>query len=457
MAAAFGVDESLLRTDKWFVTKHGANTQLYQGASITEDLTFPLGGQYTGFDVRISASIESTKSEIGYTSSLFLAEGSDQPIITLAEDVSSWLVGDQISIGSTDYSQDQTEVFTLVQCDTCTSNQVRLDRRATYLHWGRIDSRTGIDQRAPVMIMTRNVKIQGEVGTTCQYAKTRESQNEDSPNFGRNWCNHFDGSGNVHTKPDTGDMHGGHVIITGGFANVHISHTEITRMGQPQLARYPLHWHNCATVGNDVYEDPTSFESNSIHNTFNRFITIHGTEGALVYKNAGYMTKGHGYFIEDGWEKNNNITGNLGMVAQQGIVLPTDQGADLCNDADAGYNGQTDAAYCKALSMFWISHIQNYVDDNVAVGGRVGFWFINHNVQSNFLPSLAPFRNNRASSNNRGLMMEANVEERDPVPNRITAKFGQTGARQIHSPTGLGPLEGCHEIVFDGWNLHHSI
>ena len=49
--------------------------------------------------------------------------------------------------------------------------------------------------------------------------------------------------------------------------------------------------------------------------------------GALVYDNGGYKTRGHGYFIEDGWEKYNNLTHNLGMVAHQGVVLPTDQGS----------------------------------------------------------------------------------------------------------------------------------
>ena len=88
------------------------------------------------------------------------------------------------------------------------------------------------------MLLTRNVKIQGEVGSTCQYAKTRESLNEDSQNFGRDFCSHFDGSSGRESKPDMGDMHGGHVIITGGFHNVHISHIELFQMGQPQLARY---------------------------------------------------------------------------------------------------------------------------------------------------------------------------------------------------------------------------
>ena len=84
-------------------------------------------------------------------------------------------MGDQIAIGSTDYDQDNTESFTIVDCPECSQNQVKLDRPALYTHWGKIDVRSGVDQRAPVGLLTRNVKIQGEVGTKCQYALTRES------------------------------------------------------------------------------------------------------------------------------------------------------------------------------------------------------------------------------------------------------------------------------------------
>lgn len=87
----------------------------------------------------------------------------------------SWETGDEIAIGSTDFTQDHTEVFVLVDCSECSSNQVKLDRTSKFHHWGRIDSRTGIDQRAPVGLLSRNVKIQGETGTECQYARTRWS------------------------------------------------------------------------------------------------------------------------------------------------------------------------------------------------------------------------------------------------------------------------------------------
>ena len=67
-----------------------------------------------------------------------------------------------------------------------------------------------------------------------------------------------------------------------------------------------------------------------------RFVTVHGTHNAQVRGNTGYITRGHGYFIEDGNEKGTVFDGNLGMVAHQGIILPTDKGTPLCQNATEG-------------------------------------------------------------------------------------------------------------------------
>jgi hypothetical protein len=87
---------------------------------------------------------------------------------------------------------------------------------------------------------------------------------------------------------------------------------------------------------------------NSIHHTFNRCITIHGTSGLLVQDNVCYDHEGHGYvssvclfligcssstafvryFIEDGFEQNNKIIHNIGLVTKETTVakqtIPTD-------------------------------------------------------------------------------------------------------------------------------------
>ena len=80
-------------------------------------------------------------------------------------------MGDKIAIGSTSYNQDHSEEVVILECPECSNNQVKLNRQANYNHWGRLDSRSGIDQRAPVGLLTRNVKIQGEVGQGKQNFK----------------------------------------------------------------------------------------------------------------------------------------------------------------------------------------------------------------------------------------------------------------------------------------------
>jgi len=58
----------------------------------------------------------------------------------------------------------------------CSSNQIKVDRAPLNTHWGRIDSRTGVDQRAEVALLSRNVRFYGEMSSdNCTYAFTRES------------------------------------------------------------------------------------------------------------------------------------------------------------------------------------------------------------------------------------------------------------------------------------------
>ena len=177
------------------------------------------------------------------------------PIITLADDVSSWEVGDQIMVASTNFDSRDSEVFTIVECAECSTNQVKLDRVADYTHWGRISPRTKIDQRAEVGLLSRNVRFFGEMSSdSCQYAYTRESLNPESPNHGVSWCDYMvQMNGGVNE-----DMHGAHMITTAGFTNYHVSHIEIFNAGQPRLARYPIHWHHAGYVGTKGnYDDPS--------------------------------------------------------------------------------------------------------------------------------------------------------------------------------------------------------
>ena len=67
-----------------------------------------------------------------------------------------------------------SEVFEISDCGkSCGINQFKLDRPAVFDHWGRIDRRTGLDQRAEVGILSRNIRFYGSETDQCEYAESR--------------------------------------------------------------------------------------------------------------------------------------------------------------------------------------------------------------------------------------------------------------------------------------------
>ena len=128
-------------------------------------------------------------------------------------------------------------------------------------------------------MLSRNVRFYGELDHSkgCQYAFTREQLSQSSVNHvcerspaqcaeagitngekALDWgCNYY-----KEVNGEDKDMHGAHMIFTRNFYNVHLSHIELFDVGQPRLARYPIHWHHAHYVGaKGKYDDPSSVES----------------------------------------------------------------------------------------------------------------------------------------------------------------------------------------------------
>ena len=101
------------------------------------------------------------------------------------------------------------------------------------------------------------------------------------------------------------------------------------------------------------------FNDSSIHDSFNRGVTIHGTDNTTVSNNFMYKTIGHTLFLEDGVEENNTITYNVVCLSIRPApgteVTPSD------NELNQAQN-RTPASY-------WITHPNNIVENNVAAGG----------------------------------------------------------------------------------------
>jgi len=286
-----------------------------------------------------------------------VAAGSNQ--ITV-QNASGWRVGDRIVLASTDFNPWQAEVRTIT---AVAGNTLTLDAPLKYPHYG--ETTYGVDQRGEVGLLSRNILIQGD---------------ESSAQSG----------------------FGGHIMAMMG-STMRISGVELFRMGQRnRLARYPVHWHLAGEASGQY------IKQSSIHQSFNRCITVHGTQRVEVVGNVAYNTVGHCYFLEDGAESKNLLENNLGILTRrpnrqlgENPVIPTDA----------------------TPATFWITHPDNIVRGNVAAGSdSTGFWYAlpenptGPSATTNIWPRRTPlgeFNNNVAHSNWDGLMV-------DRGPNRET-------------------------------------
>ena len=228
------------------------------------------------------------------------------------EDAPDWRAGDRLVVASTDFDPRHAEVVAVA---SVSGNTVTLAEPLEHSHWGELQTIAGrtVDERAEVGLLTRNVVVRGD-SVTSQEAG-----------------------------------YGGHIMGTGG--TLRISGVMLRFMGQKGIvARYPMHWHVMGPV------DGQYITGSSVWGSFNRCVTVHGTDNARVEGNVCHDHLGHGYFLEDGAETGNLIAGNLGLGTQatdEG-VLPTDGRA----------------------ATFWITNPDNTVRGNAAAGSTgFGFWY----------------------------------------------------------------------------------
>ncbi|KAK3583750.1 hypothetical protein CHS0354_022782 [Potamilus streckersoni] len=201
-----------------------------------------------------------------------------------------------------------------------------------YTHWGDVEDGV-VDMRAEVALLSRNIIIEGKMENSCYI--------NDANNPGR--CSNFNY-----------DTFGGHIKFLFGFKNGRVEGAELYHMGQQtDIGSYPLHFHMCKDTRN--YTNKPYLKENSIHHTFARCVTIHGTHGVLVKDNVCYRSLGHSYFLEDGGEKYNTFDGNLALGTLKAKLIPSD------SDPTA----------------YWMTNPLNSLINNAGAGGEgKGIWYI---------------------------------------------------------------------------------
>jgi cell migration-inducing and hyaluronan-binding protein len=165
-----------------------------------------------------------------------------------------------------------------------------------------------------------------------------------------------------------------------GASKMFVEGVEFNRMGQNlTLARYPIHWHLIGDAKGQYIRNA------AIHDTYNRCVTVHGTNNLQVENNVTYNTVGHCFFLEDGIETGNQYIRNLAIQTKCHTSKPCDPTnlAPFGSSSD-GLNFKTTGQESKevlipsdnTVSSFWITNPDNTYRENVAAGSdATGFWF----------------------------------------------------------------------------------
>lgn len=260
--------------------------------------------------------------------------GTNAPVgsneITVSEPV-DWEIGNEILIVSsrTNWNEAEKRTITDISADKL---KISFSEDLNYPHFSAIktytrttDNKTWTaDLRAEVGLLSHNIKIQGDA-------------NSEVTGFG------------------------GHMMAMMN-STLNASSIELYRMGQKaKLGRYPWHWHLLHNFGSGQY-----FKNSSVHKSFNRAVTIHGTSYTTVDNNFIYDHIGHGVFLEDGSEKYNTIKNNVALLTRKPKkgeeVTPSDNQFNQVQDRTPG--------------TYWITNPNNIFENNVAAGTEgTGFWF----------------------------------------------------------------------------------
>ena len=115
-------------------------------------------------------------------------------------------------------------------------------------------------------------------------------------------------------------------------------------------------------------------ENSSIHDTYSRCVTVHGTNNVRVENNVTFNTVGHCFFLEDAVETGNQFVHNLGIhdqVPSRRQALRADQPRPVaaCESGTAGQSAKDILIPSdNTASTFWITNPDNIYRDNVAAG-----------------------------------------------------------------------------------------
>ncbi len=273
----------------------------------------------------------------------------------------NWQPGDQIAITSTDYVPSHSEQLEISSITANTSGTtITLKNPVQYPHYGRTFSLDkvpagvgpdpdplapsgqprNVETRAAVALLTRSIRIVSEGDQLMQ-------------SFGDEPSNYY---------------FGGHTVIRQGFQQVQMQGVEFQQMGQGgRIMHYPVHFHMARKTPSD-----TLVTDCSVHDSMTRWYTLHSTQGVTLARNVGYLSIGHGYYLEDGTETDNKFYSNIGIHARAAVENAKENPRNVPGIFAKPFTQTEDAVpYHSDVdhpTIFWITNAYNDFEYNMASG-----------------------------------------------------------------------------------------
>jgi len=280
-----------------------------------------------------------------------------------------WEPGDKIVVTTTDYLPGHSEELTIdgISFDGKT---VTVKEPAKYFHSGRAypltvkgisdlglkiitDGKAAAETRAAVALLTRSICIRSEGDVDGQSFPP-------APASG------------------AGYYFGGHTVIRQGFKTYHMQGVEFYQMGQGgRMGHYPIHFHMARKTPPGTY-----VKDCSVNESMTRWITVHATQDLDLWRNVGYKSIGHGFYLEDGTEINNRFYSNIGIFARAAVANPQNPRQVPGILAWKGAQAISSPPYNSDVfnpSVFWIMNGWNDFKYNMAAGAGgcgVCYWLL---------------------------------------------------------------------------------